>query len=100
MLKQTQKAQVQITEIGELQVFSRKNKMDYSKRMLEMETADKQRIFGEVRNSLIPVLRHVSPGDIVEIDYFFAGSEKDGKKYNNIIVVNISKINNTEDYGQ
>ena len=31
-------------------------------------------------------------GDIVDVDIIFAGSEKNGKCYNNLYIVNIEKI--------
>lgn len=91
-LKKTQTLRVQLSELGELQVFSRRGRPDFSKRMVDAVTADGQKLYGEVRNSMIPVLNHFKVGDIVEIDYFFAGSEKDGKKYNNIIIVNLQRV--------
>jgi len=91
-LKETQSIRAQLSFIGELEIYSRKSKMDYSKIMIDLITHDDQKIFGEVRNSKIPLIQAFKKGDIVDVEYIFAGSEKNGKKYNNLIVVNLERI--------
>lgn len=89
--KNSVQLQAEMTFIGELQVFRRNNKPDFSKKMVDLKTNDGQRLFCEVRNSKIPLLNDLSIGDIVTVELLFAGSEKNGKKYNNLYIVNIEK---------
>lgn len=90
--KDTRKRTVEIIDIGELQIFRRENKPDFSKVMVDVKTSDGQKIYCEVRNSHIPTLNPLKIGDIVEIEYIFAGSEKNDKKYNNVFIVDIKKV--------
>ena len=90
--KQTQNITVKVIDMSELQVFRRHDKPDFTKVMVDCETSDGQRFYCEVRNSNIPMLNPINVGDIVNIEYIFAGSEKKGKKYNNIFIVKIEKV--------
>lgn len=78
--------------ISEPQYFRRNKKPDFTKVQIDLMTPDMQVFYAEVRNSNIRQLNNIFVGDIVEVDYIFAGSEKDGKKYNNIYVLNIRKL--------
>lgn len=81
----------QIQSIGELQKFSRRNKPDFSKIMVGLKTVDNQVLFCEVRNSNIQMLRNINEGDVVTIEYIFAGSIKNNKQYNNIFITNLQR---------
>jgi len=74
----------QILEIGEEQTFNRTNKKPFTKRMVSLQTSDGQKLFAEVRKMYL--LDGITQGNIVNIEISFAGSEKNGKKYNNIFI--------------
>lgn len=74
----------QVIEIGEEQTFNRTNKKPFSKRMISLETSDGQKLFAELRK--MHLLNGINEGNIVNVEISFAGSEKNGKKYNNIFI--------------
>jgi hypothetical protein len=79
----------QIKEIGEEQTFNRVKKAPFKKRMISLETSDGQRLFCELRK--MELLENIEVGNVVNIEISFAGSEKNGKKYNNIFINKMSK---------
>lgn len=83
-----------VMEIGELIYIKRDNIPDLYKRMLVLETEDGQRLYPEVRNKKLKILEDISEleGAIVDVEYSFEGSEKNGKRYNNIYVNSIKKV--------
>lgn len=83
-----------VTEIGELVHIQRTGIPDLYKRVLTVETADEQILYPEVRNSKIKMLESegIDEQSIVEIEFSFEGSEKNGKRYNNIYVNNIVRL--------
>jgi DNA helicase TIP49 (TBP-interacting protein) len=84
-----------ILEIGEPQQYVRKSPMpSIYKVILVIETVDGQRLFPEIRNIRIKQLenKNIAVGDLVQIEYSFEGSEKGGKRYNNIFINKIDKI--------
>ena len=91
----TPKATIQITATvtykGELQIFRRNTKPDFSKKMVDLVTSDNQRLYCEIRNSNIPKLERIEVDDVVLVEILFAGSEKNDKKYNNLYIINIQK---------
>lgn len=83
-----------ITDIGEIQQIRRTTKPDILKRTVSVVTEDNQKVFMEIRNASIKELQRegVENNSYVNIDFVFEGSEKNGKKYNNIIIRNIELI--------
>jgi hypothetical protein len=79
----------QITEIGDKQTFKRNNKPDFDKRMISLKLHDGQLLFCELRR--MHLLDNIEVGDVVIVKVVFAGSEKNGKKYNNIFINEMSK---------
>jgi hypothetical protein len=80
--------------IGELVHIKREGIPDLHKKVLTVETPDGQVLFPEVRNGKLKMLEAegIAQGSTVEIEYLFQGSEKNGKRYNNIYVFSIKKI--------
>ena len=80
-----------VTEIGDMVQIRRTTKPDIYKKILAVETMDNQKVYMEIRNTGIKELERegVEEGSLVEIEYLFEGSEKDGKKYNNVVIKNI-----------
>ena len=80
--------------IGELVHIPRKKFADLYKKVLTFETHDGQVLFPEIRNKKIHLLEDddITVGSTVEITVSFQGSEKNGKRYNNIFIKTISKI--------
>ena len=80
-----------VTEIGDIVQIRRTTKPDIYKKTLTVETMDNQKVFMEIRNTGIKELDRegIDEGSLVEIEYLFEGSEKDGKKYNNVVIKNI-----------
>jgi len=81
-----------ITEIGELVHIQREGIPDLYKRVLTLETNDEQVLYPEVRNVKLKMLDNLYENSVVEIEFSFEGSEKNGKRYNNIYVNNITKL--------
>lgn len=84
----------EIKEIDDLVQIRRTSKPDMYKRILTLSTSDGQILYPEIRNNALKVLERegIEVGSIVEIQYTFQGSEKQGKKYNNILIHNIKKV--------
>ena len=80
-----------VTEIGDMVQIRRTTKPDIYKKVLAVETLDNQKVYMEIRNTGIKELERegIDEGSLVEIEYLFEGSEKDGKKYNNVVIKNI-----------
>lgn len=80
-----------VTEIGDMVQIRRTTKPDIYKKILAVETMDNQKVYMEIRNTGIKELERegIDEGSLVEIEYLFEGSEKDGKKYNNVVIKNI-----------
>ena len=80
-----------VTEIGDMVQIRRTTKPDIYKKILAVETMDNQKVYMEIRNTGIKELERegMDEGSLVEIEYLFEGSEKDGKKYNNVVIKNI-----------
>lgn len=83
-----------VTEIGDLEQIRRTTKPDIFKRLITIETPDGQKLFGELSNNNIKLLERegIEEGKTVEVDFLFRGTEKEGKKYNNIFINNIKVI--------
>lgn len=80
--------------IGELVHIEREGIPDLHKRVLTVETPDGQILFPELRNSRLKLIEEegIEQGSTVEIKYLFQGSEKNGKRYNNIYIHTIKSI--------
>lgn len=72
-----------------------KGEKSFRKAVLKLETEDSQVIFAELKNKDINKLdrQKIIVDSIVEVEVLFIGSEKNGKKYNNICIKNITRIN-------
>jgi hypothetical protein len=92
MKKEYLKIKGVITEIGELVHIQREGIPDLYKKVLTLETIDEQVLYPEVRNAKLKLLENVYENSIVEIEFSFEGSEKNGKRYNNIYINNITKL--------
>ena len=83
-----------VTKIGELIHIQRDAAPDLYKRVLTVEMIDGQRLFPEIRNMRLKQLEknQIQEGCLVNIEYSFEGSEKNGKRYNNIYINKIEKL--------
>jgi hypothetical protein len=81
-----------LKEKGPKRTFKEGTLAEFSKMVLSLVTVDDQMLFVEVRNRRIEELDNIPEGAIVNVDFIFAGSEKNGKRYNNLIVTKISRI--------
>lgn len=89
------KIRAQVKEVGELEQIRRTTKPDMYKRLISLSTADGQLLYAEIRNSGLKTLDRsgIVEGTIVDVEISFQGSEKaDGKKYNNILIRNITRV--------
>jgi len=84
-----------VTFIGEITHIPRTNVPDLYKIILTIELPDGQKLFPEVRNQKLNIIEReqIKVKDFVELGYTFEGSEKNGKRYNNIYVNSIKKFN-------
>jgi hypothetical protein len=80
--------------IGELVHIKREGIPDLYKKVLTIETPDGQVLFPELRNGKLKILEteNITQGSTVDIQYLFQGSEKNGKRYNNIYIFSIKAI--------
>lgn len=92
MIKDYLNIKGEITQIGELVHIERKGATDLYKKVLTVETLDGQVLYPEVRNNKLKLLEDIYEGAAVKIEFSFEGSEKNGKRYNNIYVNNIVKL--------
>ncbi len=92
MKKEYLKIKGVITEIGELVHIQREGIPDLYKKVLTIETIDEQILYPEVRNAKLKLLDNMYENSTVEIEFSFEGSEKNGKRYNNIYINNITKL--------
>lgn len=83
-----------VTYISDLIQIRRTSKPDIFKKTIDLITEDQQKVFIEIRNTGIKELERegISKGSYVEIEYLFEGSEKGGKKYNNIVLKSIKLL--------
>jgi len=80
--------------VGELVHIKRDGIPDLYKRVLTVETPDGQVLFPELRNGKLKMLEAegIKQGSTVEMQFLFQGSEKNGKRYNNIYIYTIKTI--------
>ena len=94
--KETFKAKGTITDLGKMVQIERKNRNipDLFKKVLTVEMDDGQVFYPEVRNQRLRNLdqQYLEVGCRAEIEFIFQGSEKNGKRYNNIYITSITRI--------
>ena len=80
-----------VTEIGDMVQIRRTTKPDIYKKMITITTEDEQKVFMEVRNTGIKELERegIKEFSRVDVEFIFEGSEKEDKKYNNVIIKSI-----------
>ena len=80
-----------VTEIGDMVQIRRTTKPDIYKKMITIITEDEQKVFMEVRNTGIKELERegIKEFSRVDVEFIFEGSEKEDKKYNNVIIKSI-----------
>lgn len=73
--------------------MKKKSRPDLYKKVVTIVTADGQKLYVDVINSRLKDLeKGIDVSTIVEVHYSFKGSERDGKKYNNIYCNSIKRI--------
>lgn len=84
-----------ITHIGELVHIEREGIPDLYKKTLTVELDDSQILYPEIRNQRLKLFEKemIESGNKVEIGFTFEGSEKNGKRYNNIYINSIKCLN-------
>lgn len=80
--------------IGELVHIQRQGIPDLNKRVLTVTTPDEQVLYPELRNNKLKLIETegIVEGCAAEIKFIFQGSEKSGKRYNNIYIHSIKTI--------
>lgn len=84
-----------VEEISDIIQIRRLEKPDLFKRVLTIKSFESgQILYPEVRNTGLKVLSSegIEVGSLVEITFIFQGTEKDGKKYNNILIQTIKLL--------
>lgn len=81
-----------VTRIGDLERIQRSTKPDLHKRVLTFVSEDGQMLFPEIRNRKLDLLQGIKEGDKVVLNFIFQGSEKNGKRYNNVYACDIAKL--------
>lgn len=83
-----------IKEVGALEQIRRTTKPDLYKRIITILQEDGQIFYGEIRNNNIKILERegIDVGEKVVVTILFQGNEKDGKKYNNILLHSIKRL--------
>ena len=83
-----------VVAIGDLVHIERGKIPDLYKRTLTVELSDGQKLFPEIRNVRLKQLdiQNIQANDFIELEYSFEGSEKNGKRYNNLYINKITKL--------
>lgn len=84
-----------VEEISDVIQIRRLEKPDLFKKVLTIKSLESgQILYPEVRNTGLKVLETegIEIGSLVEITFIFQGTEKDGKKYNNILIQTIKVL--------
>lgn len=74
-----------ITSIQNSFKVDRGNKPELIKKNFTFTSLDGQICYPEIRNQKIAMLDIIKEGDMVTVELYLQGSEKNGKKYNNVI---------------
>lgn len=80
-------------EMSEIQVIEKNDRRE-NRATVTLTTSDGQKAFFEVRNRIITSINllRIFPGQRVRIGFVFIGSEKNGKRYNNLFINEIETI--------
>lgn len=84
-----------VEEISDIIQIRRLQKPDLFKKVLTIKSFESSQIlYPEVRNTGLKVLETegIEVGSLVEITFIFQGTEKDGKKYNNVLIQTIKVL--------
>lgn len=83
-----------VTYIGRELNIIREGIPNLQKRMITLEEDDGQKSYLEIRGKFLSLIekQKIETGTRVHINYIFQGSEKSGKKYNNILINNIKRL--------
>lgn len=93
MRKKPFKLRAYIKNIGEIQKFDRGEGIPPVEKInIDLETKDEQLLFAELRRANFEKAKYLRSGMCVDIEYVFAGSEKAGLKYNNLIILQIETM--------
>lgn len=78
----------EVVSVGDIMNIDRKGKRPLKKRIVGVKSDDQQLVYFEQREKLDEKLELNQP---VSVHYYFAGSSKGEKNYNNIIAIDIVK---------
>ncbi len=83
-----------VTHISKELNILREGIPNLQKRTLTLEENDGQKSYLEIRGKFLGLIENqrIEVGTRVNINYVFQGSEKNGKKYNNILINNIKRL--------
>tara|TARA_R110000803_G_scaffold165053_2_gene228659 strand:+ start:90 stop:368 length:279 start_codon:yes stop_codon:yes gene_type:complete len=81
-----------VRKITEKIEIEREGKPNIIKRTFTFLANDGQKHYPEIRNAKIGLLDYIQEGDRVEILFILQGTEKNDKRYNNILINSIRKI--------
>lgn len=84
-----------VEEISDIIQIRRLQKPDLFKKVLTVKSFETNQIlYPEVRNTGLKILdtEGIEVGSLIEITFIFQGTEKDGKKYNNILIQTIKRL--------
>jgi len=81
-----------ITDIQDVILIKRHHKPDFPKQVFTFTSIDNQVCFPEVRGDKTKMLENLKDGERVEIKFSLEGSEKNGKKYNNMLAYSIKPV--------
>jgi hypothetical protein len=77
---------------GSVKTYKEGTPGEFCKCTITLYTVDDQKLYVELRNSNISMLDVIPEGTIVDVDIIFLGSEKNDKRYNNLIATKIKKV--------
>ena len=84
-----------VEEISDIIQIRRLQKPDLFKKVLTVKSFETNQIlYPEVRNTGLKILdtEGIEVGSLIEITFIFQGTEKDGKKYNNVLIQTIKLL--------
>lgn len=81
-----------VSELTDVLNIKRLGKPDINKRTFTFTSLDGQKCYPEVRNSKLNILDYIRNGDRVEMTFVLQGSEKNNKKYNNVLINSIKPV--------
>ena len=92
MIKKTATIVGKVITKSEVVTIPRANKDDLLKQSIGIETDDGQKVFFEVKPNHFEKVKFIRMGMEISVSYFFSGSEKNGKQYNNIWISEIDVV--------